>query len=397
MIIASDRTAARAYAGLLTKFTGEAPTVVLSDDPGSSARITAFRRAPADGWSRCAWSPKASTCHGCRSVSMPPARRRRCSSRRRSAGSCVRAGRAKPRASSCRRCPICCSWPASWRRSATTYWASRTAKPRAIRSTTIPPTKTQTEQGRGQRLRPPWAPTPNWIRSSSTAPRSAPPPPPEATRRPTTSASPACSTPNRCAPCCTARQDEQLQKRAGSRRDAGADHHPWPTARSAPRTQRAGVGCPPPHRQATRLDPQRAAPSLRRAPDRRGHPRSAQGPHRCRAAAQRRAGLRPAPYRLVADGLVDHDDRRAHPARPAGSFPPRIVRWCRGGTVTQNTSAAVDPKVLTFAHTMSVSARSSARASSASRPVGPWRELPGSAGLVCRCRATGCAAARSSG
>jgi superfamily II DNA or RNA helicase len=42
MIIASDQTAARAYAGLLTTITGEAPTIVLSDDPGSSDRITAF-------------------------------------------------------------------------------------------------------------------------------------------------------------------------------------------------------------------------------------------------------------------------------------------------------------------------------------------------------------------
>jgi superfamily II DNA or RNA helicase len=42
MIIASDQTAARAYAALLTKLTGEAPTVVLSDDPGSSARISEF-------------------------------------------------------------------------------------------------------------------------------------------------------------------------------------------------------------------------------------------------------------------------------------------------------------------------------------------------------------------
>jgi superfamily II DNA or RNA helicase len=42
MIIASDRAAARAYAALLTKLTAEAPTVVLSDDPGSSARITEF-------------------------------------------------------------------------------------------------------------------------------------------------------------------------------------------------------------------------------------------------------------------------------------------------------------------------------------------------------------------
>jgi superfamily II DNA or RNA helicase len=44
MIIASDQTGARAYAGLLTTITGEAPTVVLSDDPGSSDRITAFAR-----------------------------------------------------------------------------------------------------------------------------------------------------------------------------------------------------------------------------------------------------------------------------------------------------------------------------------------------------------------
>ncbi|BDB43585.1 MULTISPECIES: DEAD/DEAH box helicase [Mycobacterium] len=42
MIIASDQTAARAYAALLKKLTGEDPTVVLSDDPKSSARISEF-------------------------------------------------------------------------------------------------------------------------------------------------------------------------------------------------------------------------------------------------------------------------------------------------------------------------------------------------------------------
>ena len=42
MIIASDQTAARAYARLLTTITGQAPTVVLSDDPGSSSRISEF-------------------------------------------------------------------------------------------------------------------------------------------------------------------------------------------------------------------------------------------------------------------------------------------------------------------------------------------------------------------
>lgn len=44
MIIASDQTAARAYAKLLTTITGEVPTVVLSDDPGSSDRISAFSK-----------------------------------------------------------------------------------------------------------------------------------------------------------------------------------------------------------------------------------------------------------------------------------------------------------------------------------------------------------------
>ena len=42
MVIASDQKAARAYAAVLTRLTGETPTVVLSDDPGSSARISDF-------------------------------------------------------------------------------------------------------------------------------------------------------------------------------------------------------------------------------------------------------------------------------------------------------------------------------------------------------------------
>ena len=45
MVIASDQTAARAYADLMTTVTGEAPTVVLSDDPGSSDRIGQFAAA----------------------------------------------------------------------------------------------------------------------------------------------------------------------------------------------------------------------------------------------------------------------------------------------------------------------------------------------------------------
>ncbi|MBX7454740.1 DEAD/DEAH box helicase [Mycolicibacterium sp. 3033] len=42
MIIASDQTSARAYADLLLTITGEAPTVVLSDDKGASDRISAY-------------------------------------------------------------------------------------------------------------------------------------------------------------------------------------------------------------------------------------------------------------------------------------------------------------------------------------------------------------------
>ncbi len=42
MVIASDQKAARAYAAALTRLTGETPTAVLSDDPGSSARIADF-------------------------------------------------------------------------------------------------------------------------------------------------------------------------------------------------------------------------------------------------------------------------------------------------------------------------------------------------------------------
>ncbi|MFG1933232.1 DEAD/DEAH box helicase [Mycobacterium sp. NPDC048908] len=42
MVIASDQTAARAYAAVLTTLTGRTPTVVLSDDPGSSARIAEY-------------------------------------------------------------------------------------------------------------------------------------------------------------------------------------------------------------------------------------------------------------------------------------------------------------------------------------------------------------------
>ncbi|WP_372433606.1 DEAD/DEAH box helicase [Hoyosella rhizosphaerae] len=49
LVIASDQTAARAYAAALEKITGEKPVLVLSDDPGSSQRIAEFS-ASTDTW-----------------------------------------------------------------------------------------------------------------------------------------------------------------------------------------------------------------------------------------------------------------------------------------------------------------------------------------------------------
>ncbi|HEY0188440.1 MAG TPA: DEAD/DEAH box helicase [Cellulomonas sp.] len=45
MVIATDQTDARAYAGHLARITGRSPTVVLSDDDGASARIDEFSAA----------------------------------------------------------------------------------------------------------------------------------------------------------------------------------------------------------------------------------------------------------------------------------------------------------------------------------------------------------------
>ena len=49
LVIASDQTTARAYAAILTEVTGTAPVVVLSDEPGASARIARFA-ASDDRW-----------------------------------------------------------------------------------------------------------------------------------------------------------------------------------------------------------------------------------------------------------------------------------------------------------------------------------------------------------
>ncbi|WP_245571361.1 DEAD/DEAH box helicase [Catelliglobosispora koreensis] len=50
LVIASDQTAARAYAKLLERVTGEKPTVVLSDDTGASGKIGQFANDPDKRW-----------------------------------------------------------------------------------------------------------------------------------------------------------------------------------------------------------------------------------------------------------------------------------------------------------------------------------------------------------
>lgn len=50
LVIASDQTAARAYASLIRKITGEPPVVVLSDDAGASGKIADFTHASERRW-----------------------------------------------------------------------------------------------------------------------------------------------------------------------------------------------------------------------------------------------------------------------------------------------------------------------------------------------------------
>src|SRR5947209_5182957 len=42
LVIATDHTTARAYAGILATITGREPVLVLSDDPSATSRIAAF-------------------------------------------------------------------------------------------------------------------------------------------------------------------------------------------------------------------------------------------------------------------------------------------------------------------------------------------------------------------
>ena len=115
------------------------------------------------------------------------------------------------------------------------------------------------------------------------------------TRRWTSSASPACSSPTRCATCCTrgspsGRRSRSRPRPAGRHRRRG--EHPRAAGAAAPRAQRAGGRVVPPHRPAARRHPRLAPQGVRRTGrggrDRRPAPR-----------ADRRAPRQGGPQELV--------------------------------------------------------------------------------------------------
>ena len=309
MIIASDQTAARAYAALLTKITSEAPTVVLSDDPGSSARITQF----AESTSRWLVAVRMVS----EGVDVP----------RLSVGIYATSA----------------STPLFFAQAVGRFVRSR--RPGETASIFLPSVPnllqlaSELEAQRNHVLGQPHREADDPLDGDPADHERKP-------RRPTRSngftslgadaeldqvifdgssfgtATPAGSDEEadylgipglldaeQMRALLHRRQDEQLQKRAlraGQRaRGAGAvGHDARPTARAAPRTQHARLGGPPPHRQAARMDPQRTAASLRRTADRRRDPRPAQGAHRCRAPAQLRAVVTSGPNRR--QGSLEH-------------------------------------------------------------------------------------------
>ena len=131
LVIASNQAHARAYARVLASVSGEQPTLVLSDDAGSSKRIEAF----AEGDSRWMVAVRMVS----EGVDVPrlavgvyaTATRPRCSSPRRSDGSSGRGGAARSRRCSCRRCRSSWRTRPPWSGSATTCSAAPAAKDRS--------------------------------------------------------------------------------------------------------------------------------------------------------------------------------------------------------------------------------------------------------------------------
>lgn len=104
-----------------------------------------------------------------------------------------------------------------------------------------------------------------------------------------------------------------------------------PTPRTAPRTQHPRLAHPPPHRQTTRMDPQRTPPPIRRATDSRCDPRPAQGTHPRLATAQFGAVV---PLSDVAAMPSRRRARRAvrprrRPTQPTDVARPRLARLRR--------------------------------------------------------------------
>ena len=129
LVIASDQTTARAYAALLGRHHGRRARRGAVRRAGRVGRIARFVGVgrPLDGRGPNGVSEGVDVPRLAVGVT-PRARRRRCSSPRRSAGSCgLAAGGGDGVGVRAQRCRCCWGWPASWRRSATTCSASRTA------------------------------------------------------------------------------------------------------------------------------------------------------------------------------------------------------------------------------------------------------------------------------
>ena len=330
MIIASDQTAARAYADLLTKITGEAPTVVLSDDPGSSDRIAEFSRGHQPLAGRGA--------DGVRGRRRAPAGGRRLRHQRVDAA-VLRPGDRPLRAVAAARrdrehLPAV---GAHLLQLASEMEAQRNhvlGKPHreaegcddealADAASRSPSPTRWTTASRCS------APTPNSTRSSSTARRSARRRRRAATRRPTTSASPACWTPTQMRDLLRRRQEEQTRPsgpRAGGTVAACHRHHARAAARAAQASSTRWCRSPttaPASRTAGSTTSCAGSAAGRRGG---GEHRSARGPHRGGA----RAADLDAPRRARRDAAASCPDATR---RTAGTG---CASRCCGGTADQS-------------------------------------------------------------
>ncbi len=203
LVIATDQASARAYARILEHVSGEKPVVVLSDDDGASQRIESFTDGPAalDG-RRPDGVRRASTCPGWRSGSTPRRPVPRCSSPRRSAGSCGPGAEARPPRSSCPACR-CCSGLAAELEVERDHALDRLGTRRRGLVPRGRPARGGQPRGEGlgrpgaHHVPGPGRPGPPSTGCCSTSRSSAPRPRSAATRSRTSSASRACSSPTR--------------------------------------------------------------------------------------------------------------------------------------------------------------------------------------------------------